>query len=435
MLLPVLGQFTSRLPRSVPRPALVVGVVAVVATVLKLVIAYRTHGTDDVRFFRAFADGIAKYGWIDAYGQNMAAAQYNHPPLTGLLLAGINAVRDLAPGIPFEFLIRVPACGSDLITALLVFALVRTYRTEGQAVAAGVLVSVSPVLFIVSGFHGNTDPVFVMLTTLSLYLLIVRRIPFLAGVAFAMGLSIKLIPVVVLPLLLLVALRAGWRRLLLFGGGAALFFAATWGPVVLLRWAEFKANVLQYAGFGSQWGVVQILRWFGVPENVLYQQVTVDGRYAALAVSAGVPVLLAWRRPAATVPAFGLAYTLFLLLTPAHAMQYMSWAAAPVVLVSLWGGLAYQLTGGLLLVRVYDRWNHAHPWHWDTAYSYPLDDREKVLAFVAWLALVAAALTTLRYRRSTTTDDRESPGHGARPAPDGPADRPPVQPSDPVPSY
>jgi hypothetical protein len=239
-----------------------------------------------------------------------------------------------------------------------------------------------------------------------------------------MALSIKLIPVVGLPLLLLLALRQGWRGLLRFGGGAGLFFAATWGPVFLLRWPQFRANVLQYAGFGSQWGVVQILRWFGVSEDVLYQQVTVDGRYLALAVSAGVPVLLAWRRPAASIPAFGLAYTLFLLLTPAHAMQYMSWAAAPVVLVSLWGGLAYQIMGGVLLVPVYDRWNSSYPWDWDTAYSLPLDDREKVLAFLAWLALVAAALTTLRYRRTASPDDG---GRGVEPQP--------VQPSAPVPSY
>ena len=50
--------------------------------------------------------------------------------------------------------------------------------------------AVSPVLFVISGFHGNTDPVFVMFALLSVYLLSDRRAPALAGLSIAIALSV-----------------------------------------------------------------------------------------------------------------------------------------------------------------------------------------------------------------------------------------------------
>jgi Gpi18-like mannosyltransferase len=63
---------------------------------------------------------------------------------------------------------------------------------SGGAVAA-VLVGWSPVLFVASGFHGNTDPLFVMFALLSVYLLVVCDRPLAAGLVFAIAVSIKLV--------------------------------------------------------------------------------------------------------------------------------------------------------------------------------------------------------------------------------------------------
>src|SRR5207249_11607606 len=146
-------------------------------------------------------------------------APYNHPPLVGWMLVLFNRLTDL--GVSFRFLIRVPATLSDVVTSVLVFELVRARRPLHEATVAGLLVASSPALVIISGYHGNTDPIFVMLALTSLYLLVNERSGFLAGLAFAAAISVKIVPIVTLPVVLLVAARSSRRRLLAFlaGGG------------------------------------------------------------------------------------------------------------------------------------------------------------------------------------------------------------------------
>jgi len=191
------------------------------------------------------------------------AAPYNHPPLIGWMLVVINDL--VSHRFNFPFLIRVPASVADVVTTLLIFELLRVRRSLREATAAALLVACSPVLFIISGFHGNTDPVFVMFTLLSVYLLINRPWPALpwvssalAGVAFAVAVSVKLVPIVVLPTLLLLAARLGRRQLASFVVGSGAVMLPLWGPVVLRQWQPFRTDVLGYAGIATrQWGPVE----------------------------------------------------------------------------------------------------------------------------------------------------------------------------------
>ena len=198
-------------------------VLAAVATVLKLQIAARTFGTNDVGTWGVFAEGVRHFGPVGIYGHHFQVSLYNHGPLAGWLLLAINWLLDHHV-TSFPFLIRVPACLADFGTALLVFELVRVGRPAREAAIAAILVVWSPVLFVISGFHGNTDPVFVMFALLSVYLLVVRGWALAAGVAFGIAVSIKLVPVVLAPVLLVVLVRLGWRRLVAFAGGGAIVF-------------------------------------------------------------------------------------------------------------------------------------------------------------------------------------------------------------------
>ena len=148
-----------------------------------------------------FAQGVRDFGPVGIYGHHFEVSLYNHGPLAGWFLLAINWLLDHHV-TSFPFLIRLPACLADFVTALLVFELVRLVRSPRDAAVAAVLVAWSPVLFVISGFHGNTDPVFVMFALLSVYLLVVRGWALAAGVAFGIAVSIKLVPVVLAPLLL-----------------------------------------------------------------------------------------------------------------------------------------------------------------------------------------------------------------------------------------
>jgi Gpi18-like mannosyltransferase len=158
--------------------------VAAIVLILKLWVAATTFGTNDVHYWQSFAAAVRRVGPIKIYALpwsfspvngHVLAAPYNHPPLIGWMLVVVNHL--VWHGFSFPFLIRLPASVADMVTTLVIFELLRVWRNLREATAAALLVACSPVLFIISGFHGNTDPVFVMFTLLSAYLLISRPWP------------------------------------------------------------------------------------------------------------------------------------------------------------------------------------------------------------------------------------------------------------------
>src|SRR5581483_9283338 len=168
---------------------------------------------------------------VGIYGHRLEGLPvFNHGPLAAWLLAAINALHDR--GIAgYPFLIRAPACLADFVTAVLLFELVRRVRPLREALLAAALVAFSPVLLVVSGFHGNTDPVVVMFVLAAAYLLLVRRSPLAASIAFGLAVSVKLVPLVLVPALLLAAMRLRRAAVLRFLAGGAVVFAVLWVPV------------------------------------------------------------------------------------------------------------------------------------------------------------------------------------------------------------
>jgi hypothetical protein len=372
--------------------------VALAATVVKLILAATTQGTNDVFNWAQFAQGVRQYGPIDIYGHRFLVGThlfpvYNHPPLMGWMLVLFNKLDDL--GIPFRFMIRVPATLADIVTTLLVFELVRSRRSLLEATVAGVMVAASPALIIVSGFHGNTDPVFIMLTFVSFYLLFNHRSAVLAGLAFALAMSVKIVPIVALPMLLLLVARSGRKRLYQFLVGGGVVFAILWIPVLVKRYTAFKTDVIGFNGYPGKWGLVEIASKLGASNHTI-TTLENSGRTPFLIISAALPVLLLWRRPAAAQQAFGLTFVLILLLSTATGGRYLVWAIAAAFLIDVWAAVVYNVAASVLLIVVYDRWSNALPWHWDRAHASDWVHREVVIAGIAWLALLVVALLALR---------------------------------------
>ncbi|MDQ1477237.1 MAG: hypothetical protein QOE62_2466 [Actinomycetota bacterium] len=382
----------------VARMRLLVFGVVLAATAVKLILAATTQGTNDVFNWAQFGEGVRRYGPIDIYGHRFRVGThlfpiYNHPPLMGWMLVLFNKLDDL--GIPFRFMIRVPATLADIVTTMLVFELVRSRRSLLQATIAGVMVASSPALIIVSGFHGNTDPVFLMLTFLSFSLLVNNRSATLAGLAYAFAMSVKIVPIVALPLLLLLVARSGRRRLYEFLGSSSVVFVVLWIPVLVKRWTPFKADVLGFKGYPGKWGLVEIATKLGASKHAI-ATLEGSGRTVLLVVAATIPVLLLWKRPSATNEAFGLTFVLILLLSTATGGRYLVWAVAAAFLIDVWAAVVYNVAASALLIIVYDRWSNALPWHWDRAHASDWVHREVVIAGIAWLALLAVALLALR---------------------------------------
>jgi Dolichyl-phosphate-mannose-protein mannosyltransferase len=366
--------------------------VVIAATAGKLVMAATTYGQNDVNGWLHFAAAVARAGPVGIYKLDIPGRLYNHPPLVGYLLEVVDfAVRR---GMSFPFAIRLPAIMADVVTPFLVLELLRKRRPLLRSFAAATSVAVSPVLIIISGFHGNNDPIFVMFCLLSVYLLVDRQAPALAGLAIAIALGIKIVPIVVVPALLVYAFRTGWRSLYRFCLASGVFLVLTWGPVLVRVWEPFRAHVLGYTGSVNfrVWGLIQLGIWAGSPSWMTWLEGT--GRFVVVLIAAGIPAALVLRRPARAVEACGLALAMLLLLSPAFGPQYLVWALAPSYLLTFWGATAFNVAAGALLIEVYTRWSGGFPWYFAKASL--LTQGERVAAIVVWAILLGIVALGVR---------------------------------------
>ena len=154
--------------------------------------------------------------------------------------------------------------------------------------------------------------------------------------------SVKIVPIVALPVLLLVAARSGKRRLVNFLVGNAVVLAILWLPVFVRRWTPFKADVLGFKGYTGQWGLVEFATLAHFSKHSV-QTLQNSGRSLLLVLAAGIPFLVVWRRKDATIPAFGLSLVLVLLLSTATAGRYTVWAVAAAFLINFWAAAIYDI--------------------------------------------------------------------------------------------
>ncbi|MEP6853090.1 MAG: glycosyltransferase 87 family protein [bacterium] len=363
------------------------------AFAVKVVLATRTAGTQDIRAWTWFAEGVRSRGPVGVYAIDFAGqhrGQYNHPPLVGYLLEGVNALADL--GVPLRVTIRLLSSAADVGSALLLFSLLRRRVPLSTALFSGVAVAASPVLVLVSGYHGNTDPVFMMLVLLATYLVADRQRPGLGGVGLAAAVGIKLIPVIVAPVLLAFLLRrsgpAARRAGIVFLSAFLATSALLWVPAVIGHWAALRQNVLGYVGVDTRpWGLVHFADMAGA--STVASALVHPGARVVVAICALLPAVRVWRHPEDVVGAVALALAGFLLLSPAFGVQYVVWALAPLYLLEVWSGVVFDLAAALVLFVVYDRWNGGLPWV-RVAIAQPWTRWEETLAALLWALLAVA---------------------------------------------
>ncbi|PYK82053.1 MAG: hypothetical protein DME41_10870, partial [Verrucomicrobia bacterium] len=158
---------------------------ALVALTLKLAIAYNTIGTNDAVVFYGFAKVLSQHSLEWTYQHSR---YFNHPPLTAYYLRGIYALTEQRwcqdIGIHFPFLLRLPGIIADFLVVVVLLRISKIdIRIPTSALA---LLAVSPVSLMVSGFHGNTDPVMVLLLVCAVWMCLRNR-PALAGLFFALS--------------------------------------------------------------------------------------------------------------------------------------------------------------------------------------------------------------------------------------------------------
>jgi Glycosyltransferase family 87 len=315
-------------------------VAASAALALKLIIACNTFGTNDVITFYEFAKALHLHGLEWTYKNSIS---FNHPPVTAYYLRAVYHLDHLpfcrAYGLTFPLLIRLPGILADFIVVLALLWTVKNDTRVRIPPWALVLFALSPVSLMISGFHGNTDPVMVMFLVLAA-ISTLRNKPVLAGAFFALSCQIKVVPLLFFPLLFFFwsARRATLSFLVPFAVTSALF----WIEPLTKFPGLFLHNVLSYGSFWGIWGITYWLRLTNLPQfsvvsfHDLPPWENMTAIVLKLLIIAAV-LMIAWRRRKLdgrdVIDSFSHSWIIFFVFSPGICVQYMVWLM-PFVLMS-----------------------------------------------------------------------------------------------------
>lgn len=385
---------TAPLPEnpSAYRPGLIVAV-AGIAALSKIGLALTTMGTNDVIAFYQFAKAIETHGLTRTYQHSVL---FNHPPLVGYFLAVLAWLDHQTifqqSGLTFPFFLRLPGIIADFIVVLLVLSVVRKYPELRPPRWALLLFAISPVSIMVTGFHGNTDPILVLFLLVASIMAVDGR-PVLCGLFLALSCQVKVIPLLLLPLFFFFWFER--RRVWSFAGSFFLSAFLFCAEPLLKSPVVFVKNVLAYGSFWGVWGLTYCLRITGLNEFQKTSFFNLSASQNAIILILKITVVLgilvlAWRRRKLAAPALfatiGYAWMIFFVVSPGVAAQYLVWLAPFILLLSptFYGFLV--AGSSIFLFALYTITSGGFPWYFAHA-SNKLSAACAQWALVPWLIL------------------------------------------------
>ena len=244
-------------------PALIIIAAGIIAAALKIYCAETTFGSCDVTIHCRFGQIVDSMGLDYMYRLDR---NFNHPPITGEFFGLIYHIAawitpPAAHAMPhsFPFLLRLPSIIADVLALLILWRLHQ--KTGNPPVWSLALFALSPVAFMVSGFHGNVDPIMVCLLLVATYFCVEENL-LLSAMFLALACAIKIIPLFLVPAFFFFWLNRGVKSGLTFAAVFSLSCLAVWSEAVIGSPFYFFRNVLGYSSFAGGWGITYWCRVF-----------------------------------------------------------------------------------------------------------------------------------------------------------------------------
>ncbi len=378
---------------------------ALLALLAKLACAALTRGTNDADAFYNFGRFIWEHGLLAQYG---ATPEFNHTPLTGGYCA---LIYGLGHGNGFNFLLRLPGILADFAV---VQALLRWRDATGRPPAwALLLLALSPVSLMVSGFHGNVDSVLVWLLILATLECGAGRVVWCA-LWFGLACHVKIIPLLLAPIFFFYWFsRGNGRRFFVI---ASLTILAGWSYPLVTIPATFLKNVL---GYSSNWGGWGIPYWLSQTHAAAFIPAGFSGLTPIqLAIMSALKfiiitaaLLLAWRRrtlpPAQLFATVALVWAVFFVFAPGVGAQYLVWFSPFVLITSPRWFAVITAASTVFLFVFYDTICGGLPWY-HGASTADLLPGWAGWSNLPWLALVAFLAVSIRRAFATGAYSAES---------------------------
>ncbi len=355
---------------------------AAIAFVFKILLAVNTYGTNDVYAWERFALW-GRYLGTDLY---RVAWDFNHPPFIIHALRFLNWLADKS-GVFFPFWLRLPAILAD-VGSLVILCRILAPRFQEPSIRWAILfVALSPALILVSGFHGQTDSVVIFFVLLSIWLTQKGTNDWAAGAAFGLGLSFKIFPVIVIPVMLFYRRNHRQRLAFLASMGIVIVLGST--PFLFQAPADIIRKVFGYRSINEHWGLSYFID-LKQPIAWLKSDFREYGPWLLLALITAVSYWMnrSSRRPSLFSQTASV-FFLFLAGASGFGVQYLAWLVPFTVASGALPAAAFLVTSGAFLLLVYNYWSQGVPWY--LADSNRIGDYQPHLDYfqiVCWLSVL-----------------------------------------------
>ena len=361
---------------------------AALAFIFKICLALATYGTNDVYAWERFAR------WSFLFGSRLYTidAAFNHPPS---MIHVLTAMMWLAKttGIAFPFWLRLPAIVADTASLWIVSRIFADRLAEPTVRWGLLLLALSPALILVSGFHGNTDPVVMFFVLLAVWFSQdgTNR-DWQSGAAFGAAMCIKILPVIVLPVLFFC--RPALRRKAIFLGAAAGVMIICWSPYLFRDPVGIVHQVLGYQSIYGHWGLSWLVCQFPWFRDSWHEAFQSYGSFVVLdVITAAAFVVNRSRTRPAVYTQVGAALFFFLAVCSGFGVQYLAWLAPWTVGVSILPVTFFTLASGAFLFLVYNWWAGAFPWYLaDSNYVGDFTPHLNYFLTLCWISVIVLAL-------------------------------------------
>jgi hypothetical protein len=372
---------------------------AALAFLCKILLALTTYGTNDVYAWERFAR------WSALFGSRLYTIDpaFNHPPSMIHVLAAIMWLAKTT-GVAFPFWLRLPAIVADAASLWIVFRIFAGRLNEPAVRWALLLLAISPTLILVSGFHGNTDPVMMFFVLLSVWLTQegtdkVEVSEWASGAAFGAAMCVKVLPLIILPVMFFY--RRNLRRRIAFLLAAAAAMEVCWSPYLFREPVAIVRQVLGYRSIYGQWGVSWLANRLNFHDDWHHALHRLGG-YIVVAVIAVAAFLVNRSRVRPTLYAqVGAALFFFLATCNGFGVQYLAWLVPWTVGIAIVPVAFFTVASGALLCLVYNFWAGGFPWYLaDANYVGDFTPHLDYFLTLCWVSVIVLAIVVWRSRLS-----------------------------------
>ena len=366
-------------------PTIFLLLVGMIGLLLRVYIISISIGCNDAKIWWTHAGLLKEHGLAWTYentGQGTAYVLFNHPPLAGLYaLFCRNHSKDSL--YVFSVLLKLPGLASELMAAFLVAVVWRRRGGARSGALAFAAYSLALSSITVGAFHCNTDIVaaaFVMLACERSE----QRHHGMAGVALAIAVSVKLIPLLISPVLFVKATRAKEKAWLLAGASIAvipyLFFLGELGPLL--------KDTFGYVPPAEHWGAGYILDQLAT-HPFLKEAATSQSAFLSkhgrtlVTATAAIAAMIGTRRRCSVYAAASVALLGLLIFSPGFGVQYVVVAAPTLMAFDLGIGFVHATLCGLFASALYLAFMHEGvPYQATFTHAYPAGPA--ALGVLAW---------------------------------------------------